>query len=160
MEIRKQDSVSQQRSNKNSPIAVACLVLVDLKGSVLITQRDIEKQFGGLWEFPGGKVEADESAEAALRRELLEELQLEVGLLHPMLPVTYEYEFGVIQLIPFLARCEQRPTVHLVEHSDFAWVGYGGLSNYVWAPADLPVVEELMAILDGNGMQLEHLPKT
>jgi mutator protein MutT len=160
MEIRKQDSVRQERNNPKSPIAVACLVLVDLEGSVLITQRPNEKQLGGLWEFPGGKVEAGESSRAALRRELSEELQLKVGLLHPLLPVIHVYEFGVIELIPFLSQCEQRPAVHLVEHSDFTWVASADLASYEWAPADLPVVEELMAILDGNEIQLGQLPKT
>lgn len=156
MDVQNQDSESSQKNSQKIPISVVCLVLVDSSDSVLITQRPIKKQLGGLWEFPGGKIEAGESEEAALRRELLEELQLEVALLYPLLPVTHIYEFGTIQLIPFLSRCVNRPAVHLMEHSDLAWVGYVDLLKYKWAPADLPIVEELMAILGGNEMLPSH----
>lgn len=156
MEIQKQDL---ERSNSNSCkdlITVACLVLVDPAGAVLITQRPIEKQLGGLWEFPGGKVETGESAEGALRREIIEELQIKIGSLQPMIPVTHHYDFGAIQLVPFLTRCEKRPPIQLIEHSDLAWVEEVDLLKYQWAPADLPVVEELRSILSGNEIKHSH----
>jgi mutator protein MutT len=159
MEIQKQNLESSNSNDCKTPINVACLVLVDRTGAVLITQRPIEKSLGGLWEFPGGKVETGESAEVALRREIIEELQIEVGLLHPMLPVTHVYEFGTIQLIPFLSKCHNRPPIQLVEHSDLAWVEHVNLLDYEWAPADLPIVENLRAILGGNGIQPSHPTK-
>lgn len=137
-------------------VSVACLVLLDSEGAVLIARRPLDKSLGGLWEFPGGKVEAGESAEVALRRELREELQLEVGSLQAMEPVVHTYEFGTIRLLPFLAQCQERPKVQLMEHSDFRWAACDALTSFEWAPADLPVVAALRLILDGAEAQTAH----
>lgn len=128
-------------------IIVTCLVLVDSNDHLLATQRPEGKHLGGLWEFPGGKVEADEGHEGALRRELREELRLEVGTLSPLTPVTHAYDFARITLVPFLCRCASRPTVHLVEHAASCWITLTASRTLAWAPADLPVLDELERIL-------------
>lgn len=134
----------------NSPIPVACLVLLDRKDCVLVTLRPMKKTLAGLWEFPGGKVECDESPEAALRRELDEELQLQVGELFPITPVVHTYIFGEIQLYPFISRCEDRPSVHLLEHTDYRWVNLEELRDIDLAPADIPIIEQIVKFLDGR----------
>lgn len=128
-------------------ITVSCLILLDSHDAFLATQRPPHKTLGGLWEFPGGKVEKGESPEEALRRELREELHLTVDSFLPLTPVTHEYDFGSIQLIPFLTRCEQRPALELVEHSAACWVHSTSASSLAWAPADLPILAELLALL-------------
>lgn len=131
-------------------IAVSCLILLDAGGTFLATQRPPGKSLGGLWEFPGGKVEQDESPESALRREIQEELHLAVDSLQPLTPVIHHYEFATIRLIPFLALCETRPTFKLVEHSAACWVDANTANSLQWAPADLPILNELQGFLHGN----------
>ncbi|MCC5807219.1 MAG: (deoxy)nucleoside triphosphate pyrophosphohydrolase [Opitutales bacterium] len=127
--------------------SVSCLVLVDARGTWLATQRPHGKALGGLWEFPGGKVEQGESPEDALRRELREELHVHVGPLEPLTPVTYDYAFGAIELLPFLARCGERPALVLNEHIRARWLDSAAAQALPWAPADLPVLPEVAARL-------------
>ncbi len=128
-------------------ITVSCLILLDAQNAFLATQRPPEKSLGGLWEFPGGKVEDGESPEDALRRELREELHLNVGSLHPLTPVTHQYDFGTNRLIPFLARCDARPKIWLTEHTAFQWVTLEEADRLAWAQADLPILAELLSLL-------------
>ena len=126
-------------------IRVSCLVLVDSGGAFLAAQRPHEKTLGGLWEFPGGKIEHGESPETALRRELREELHLHVGPLVALSPVTHCYPFGTIRLLPFLARCRTRPQLVLKEHTRARWLDADAAQTLPWAPADLPVLAEFTA---------------
>ena len=134
-------------------LTVSCLILLDSQNKFLATQRPPGKSLGGLWEFPGGKVEEGESPEAALRRELREELHLDVESLRPLTPVTHSYDFGSIRLIPFLARCEHRPVLELVEHSAARWVDASNANSLDWAPADLPILGELLSLLQQRGLE-------
>lgn len=128
-------------------ITVSCLVLLDRQNTFLATQRAAEKSLGGLWEFPGGKVEPGETAEEALRRELREELHLTVDRLLPLTPVIHHYDFGTIRLIPFQARCGLRPTLTLTEHIAAHWVDPEEARLLEWAPADLPILAEVIALV-------------
>jgi len=127
-------------------LPVACLVLMDADGCLLATRRPPGKALGGLWEFPGGKVEAGEHAADALRREIREELHLELDDLQPLPPVEHTYPFGAILLLPFLARCGKRPPIHLSEHDAHIWIAPAAAPTLPWAPADLPVLEQLRAV--------------
>ncbi|MFU8894493.1 MAG: NUDIX domain-containing protein [Luteolibacter sp.] len=129
----------------DSPIDVACLVLRDGEGRVLATRRPPHKSLGGLWEFPGGKIDAGESPEAALRRELREELELEVGGLVAMPPVDHQYAFGTIRLWPLLGHCPDAglPEMVLHEHTEARWVEATEARDLQWAPADLPVLDAI-----------------
>lgn len=130
-------------SAKISPIDVVCLVLQDTTGAVLATQRPRNKRLGLAWEFPGGKVEAGEEAESALRREIHEELTLSIGQVHRLTDVIHEYDFGTVRLIPYLSICAERPSIQLTEHIASAWVGREDWEHLQWAPADIPVLSQL-----------------
>lgn len=132
-------------------IEVACIILMDAGETILVTRRPAHKALGNLWEFPGGKIEDGENPEQALRREIDEELRLPLPHLESLSPVNHQYDFGEIRLIPFLARCDNRPAVHLVEHTEARWISIGEAQALAWAPADLPVVEELKARFPGEG---------
>jgi len=125
-----------------TPIDVACLVLRADDGRVLATRRPPDKSLGGLWEFPGGKIDAGETPESALRRELREELELQVGPLLAMEPVEHRYPFGTIRLWPLLANCDgsAKPGIVLHEHTDARWVDAQEADGLEWAPADVPVL--------------------
>ncbi len=128
----------------NPPVDVACLVLTDDAGRVFAARRPPDKRLGGLWEFPGGKIEPDENPEVALRRELLEELNLEVGPLVPMRATSHTYDFATIRLWPLLARCRSRPLSYILrEHTEARWVHTSEAAQLAWAPADIPVLQQL-----------------
>lgn len=116
----------------------------------LATRRPEGKRLGGLWEFPGGKVEEGESADDALRREVREELCLVLEDLKAMVPVVHEYSFGKIELRPYLARCRVRPEICLTEHTASRWVRWAEVGELEWAPADIPVLEELRTLFPGQ----------
>lgn len=141
----------QLRDNMNQFItSVACLVLIDYENLIFITQRPMSKKLGGFWEFPGGKIEIDESPENALRREIQEELKLNLGILKAMHPVCHDYDFGRIQLHPFLARCDDQPQAELLEHSASLWVPFDKLKVFTLAPADIPILDQIESILNGT----------
>jgi 8-oxo-dGTP diphosphatase len=134
-------------TDSSSPaVRVVCAVLVDREGFFLAVERPAGRALAGLWEFPGGKVEAGESSESALRRELEEELALiprDEDEFLPLTPVTHRYEFATICLLPYLVRCGKRPDLRLLEHADHRWILPEEAGTLSWAPADLPVLEEL-----------------
>jgi 8-oxo-dGTP diphosphatase len=122
------------------PVSVVCAIIV--RGDrVLLAQRPPDKKLAGLWEFPGGKVERGESAEAALHRELLEELGCEVCILQTRPAVTHEYAWCTVEMVPFV--CEltaASPEPHPHEHTGLVWVERPQLAGYPLAPADVPLL--------------------
>lgn len=126
-------------------IDVVCLVAIDQGYHILATQRAEDKPLGLLWEFPGGKIDTGESAEVALRREIIEELGIELGALTRLPAVTHVYDFYTIQLIPFLSKVETRPQLgELHAHAAARWIALDEWDQLQWAPADLPIIERLL----------------
>ena len=122
-------------------LLVAAAALVDADGRVLLCQRPAGKSLAGLWEFPGGKVEAGETPEACLIRELHEELGIEVtkACLAPFVFASHEYEtFHLLMPLYLVRRWEGVVTAH--EHQATAWVKPNRLDSYPMPPADGPLV--------------------
>lgn len=125
-------------------LLVAAAALVDSDGRVLICQRPEGKQLAGLWEFPGGKVEAGETPEAALIRELEEELGIAVApaCLAPFVFASHAYEsFHLLMPLYLIRRWEGE--VQRREHAAIAWVKPVRLGDYPMPPADKPLVAYL-----------------
>jgi 8-oxo-dGTP diphosphatase len=99
------------------------------------------KHLADKWEFPGGKVEPGESPEAALIRELREELDIDVEILRPLTPVIWDYGRGPIRLIPFICRI-MNGEPEALDHAEVRWVAPGSLHELDWAEADGPILEE------------------
>src|SRR5262245_21794457 len=119
-------------------LLVAAAALVDSSGRVLITQRPQHKQFGGLWEFPGGKVELGEAAEHALVRELKEELDLTVepDALDPFAFASHAYpDFHL--LMPLYVATKWQGVIKLEPNSaqDAKWVYPRELRDHQMPPA-------------------------
>ncbi len=109
----------------------------------MATQRGAAMDLPGCWEFPGGKVEFGESPESCLHREIKEELSIEIRICGGLTPVLHSYPNKVIQLIPFLATW-QAGSLKLTEHAQSQWLGKEDLLSLHWAPADIPIVRELV----------------
>jgi len=123
------------------PLLVTAAIVIQ-NGRILITQRLPESRHAGLWEFPGGKLEPNESPHAALKREILEELgvELEVGKIFDV--IHHRYEWGTILLLAYLCELGPQPLQHL-EVADHRWVAPEELDSYKLLPADRPLIEQL-----------------
>ncbi len=123
-------------------IDVVCGVIENSAGEFLACLRPAGKHLGGLWEFPGGKVDPGESPEAALARELQEELGVKAEVGAPLNPVIWAYPGRTIRLLPF--RCRIVDGVpQALEHERLLWCLPGKFSKLAWAEADLPILEEI-----------------
>lgn len=122
-------------------LLVAAAALIDVDGRVLICQRPEGKALAGLWEFPGGKVEAGETPEACLIRELHEELAITVShaCLAPFVFASHSYESFHLLMPLFLCR-RWEGQVEAREHRALAWAHPLRLSDYPMPPADAPLV--------------------
>jgi 8-oxo-dGTP diphosphatase len=128
-------------------LVVAC-ALVDADGRVLIAQRPADKPMAGLWEFPGGKVEAGERPEQTLIRELKEELGITINesCLAPLTFASHRYpEFHLLMPLYVCRRWEG--TVKPLEGQNVAWVRANRLRDYPMPPADAPLISHLMLLL-------------
>ncbi len=129
-------------------VLVAAVALVDGDGRVLLAQRPPGKHLAGTWEFPGGKVHEGETPEAALIRELEEELgiQTDVKCLAPFTFASYGYETFHLLMPLYVCRVWQG-IVQPMEGQKLAWVRVSDLSNYEMPPADIPLVAMLRDLL-------------
>ena len=120
-------------------IAVVGAVIFQ-NGKILAAKRKLSKQLGGLWEFPGGKVEANESPSEALTREIKEELEAEIEILSEIVTTIHHYDFATIELTTF--QCELKEN-HLInkEHEEIKWLSVNELGTVEWAPADIPTIK-------------------
>ena len=135
--------------NTERPILlVSAVALVDVDGRVLLAQRPKGKHLEGLWEFPGGKVHAGETPEAALIRELKEELDIDtdVRCLAPLTFASHSYPDFHLLMPLYVCRVWQgiaRPC----EGQTLAWVRVADLGNYPLPPADIPLMAALRDLL-------------
>jgi 8-oxo-dGTP diphosphatase len=122
-------------------VLVSAVALIDPDGRVLLAQRPKGKSLAGLWEFPGGKVEKDESPETALIRELQEELGIDTwaSCLAPLTFASHSYpEFHL--LMPLFACRKWQGIASGREGQALAWVRPENLRDYEMPPADLPLI--------------------
>jgi 8-oxo-dGTP diphosphatase len=129
-------------------LPVASAALIDADGRLLIQQRPPGKPFAGLWEFPGGKVDPGEAPEAALVRELREELGIDTAAscLAPLSFASHAYpDFHL--LMPLYACRVWRGTPTAREGQELAWAPVKRLADYEMPPADIPLVAMLRDLL-------------
>lgn len=120
-------------------------------GEVLCAQRGPGGALAGMWEFPGGKIEAGETPREALRREIIEELECQVTTGEQVAATTYEYDFGIVTLTTFYCELVDAATPTLTEHAEVRWLKPEALHELDWAPADIPAVHRIQADFAGHG---------
>lgn len=113
-------------------------------GLILCAQRGSNGSLGGMWEFPGGKIEPGESAREALVREIVEELRCDIAVGEFITTTTHDYDFGTVTLTTFWCQLLAGEPV-LTEHAAVRWQAPHALGELAWAPADIPAARIVSA---------------
>ena len=121
-------------------IRVVCAVIKQ-GDMVFAARRPDDRTNGGLWEFPGGKVHDGETLEAALHREIREELAVGIGIHEALTPVQWDYPWIAIELFPFVCSMEPEAQPRLLDHAAVRFVSRDEIACLPWAPADQVIVE-------------------
>ncbi len=129
-------------------VLVVAVALIDPDGRILLSKRPEGKSLSGLWEFPGGKVEAGERPEQALIRELKEELGINVeqSCLAPLIFASHAYEDFHL-LMPLYVCRRWKGIAQGLEGQEIKWVFAKSLRDYPMPPADLPLIPHLQDLL-------------
>ncbi|NEW09379.1 8-oxo-dGTP diphosphatase MutT [Paenibacillus sp. SYP-B3998] len=123
-------------------VDVVGAVIFNEKNEVLCALRSQNMSLAGYWEFPGGKIENNETPEQSLAREIKEELNCTVQVGELVADATHEYPTVIVRLITYKAKIiEGSPTPN--EHEKLLWLPLDRLNELEWAPADLPTLEVL-----------------
>lgn len=125
-------------------INVACAIIV-INSKILVTQRSEKMKLPLKWEFPGGKLEQDENEIDCVKREIKEELNIEIEVIKKISNSIFDYGTFKINLIPFLAN-HISGEILLLEHKDYKLLNKTELLNLDWAEADLPIVKEFLKL--------------
>ncbi len=126
-------------------IEVTCAIIFKDR-KVLATRRSSSMPHPLKWEFPGGKLKGSESPGACIKREILEELGVEINPLEVLEPVEHHYDTRSVRLIPVICTIE-KGFISLSEHQEYRWVGHDELDELDWLEADLGVVEMIRNLL-------------
>jgi 8-oxo-dGTP diphosphatase len=129
-------------------VLVSAVALIDRDGRVLLAQRPAGKRMAGLWEFPGGKIETGETPEAALIRELGEELGIDTAesCLAPLTFASHSYDYFHLLMLVYVCR-KWSGTPRPLEGGELAWVRASRLRDYDMPPADIPLIPVLQDLL-------------
>ncbi len=122
-------------------IEVVAAAIFDNQGKLFITQRT-DGDFRGLWEFPGGKIEQGETHQEALKREIREELELEISVDKFLLTVNYDYPSFHLIMHTYKCSIESGEVVKHV-HSDVKWIDKNEIKEIEWVPADIEIANLL-----------------
>ncbi|MBF0187197.1 MAG: 8-oxo-dGTP diphosphatase MutT [Magnetococcales bacterium] len=122
-------------------LTVAAALIIDERGRILLSQRRKDAHLGMMWEFPGGKVESGETAEAAVIRELQEELNITPDDPEPWRFVTHDYDrFYLLMLVFKVVEFSGTPTVQESETRAIGWFAPSELASLAFPPANAPLL--------------------
>lgn len=127
------------------PIHVVALALENEKGEILVTKRPSDKHQGGLWEFPGGKLELGETRIQGLTREIKEELNYQIESAQPLKCITHQYSDVTIKLDVWYSKAIL-PIVSANENQPMKWVTYDELEKLKMPEADKPIIQALLIL--------------
>lgn len=117
--------------------------MIERHGRLLVARRAPGRRQGGLWEFPGGKLESGETPEACLRRELREELGIEATVGAFFAESLFRYDHGTIRLLAYRATWDSGE-LRLVDHSAVRWLAPSEMVPDDFAPADIPFIDRMI----------------
>ena len=148
-----------EKKPQTLPLAVCAAVIIH-QGKILLTQRPAEKPHGGFWEFPGGKIDPGESPHQSLRREIREELNIEISVGPVLQTVYYHYDWGNVLILAYHCHWQSGQIEHL-EVADHRWLTAEQLSDFNILPADLPIIARIQAhkSVNSDSCQADRPPK-
>ena len=129
---------------ENARIKVVCAI-IQYKDKTLVVQRSENMSLPLKWEFPGGKIEANESEIDCIKREIKEELDIEIKVVKRLNSSNFDYPTFSIELIPYTAEYISGD-LKLREHQNYKWAKKEELLDLDWAEADVPIVKEFIAL--------------
>jgi 8-oxo-dGTP diphosphatase len=127
---------------------VSCAV-IEKHGRILIARRKSGDHMAGKWEFPGGKIEPGETSEQCLKRELLEELGVEIAVDEFICSSSWKYDHATIKLLAFKATLISGELI-LHDHAEIRWVTSRELADYDFPEADVPIIRYLTASISST----------
>ncbi|WP_246044469.1 (deoxy)nucleoside triphosphate pyrophosphohydrolase [Geomonas ferrireducens] len=136
--------VSAGAAHTRKHVHVACAV-IERDGLVLSARRSASMNLPLRWEFPGGKIEPGEGREECLKRELVEEMGVEIAVERPLTPVTHSYPAFDVTLYPYICSIVSGE-ITLHEHSAMTWLPPARMLELDWADADLPIILEYQGL--------------
>lgn len=125
-------------------IRVVCAI-IHQENKILAVQRSEKMALPLKWEFPGGKIEENESEVDCIKREIKEELNINIEIKKRLTPSLHSYEGFSIELIPYISVCKSG-NLTLNEHKQLLWLDKEALINLDWAEADVPIVNEYIKL--------------
>ncbi|HEY4618440.1 MAG TPA: (deoxy)nucleoside triphosphate pyrophosphohydrolase [Flavobacterium sp.] len=125
-------------------LKVTCAI-IKVENKILVAQRSEKMKLPLKWEFPGGKLEDDEDEIECIKREIKEEINIDIEVLKRLSNSIYDYGSFKINLIPFIATYISGEII-LTEHKEYKLLDKSELLNLDWAEADLPIVEEFLKL--------------
>lgn len=133
--------------SNHKPIQVAVAIIYDGDGKILITQRSQTKDHAGRWEFPGGKLDTSESPLAALKREVAEEVGINVTSAEPLVTIDYSYPHKDVQLLVFKVTKYTGTAKRLEDQAQLHWVSCNELNKYSFPEANYEIINRLQCSL-------------
>lgn len=125
-------------------VNVTCAIIL-IENKILVAQRSDKMKLPLKWEFPGGKLEENETEIDCVKREIKEEINIDIEVVKKLSSSIYDYGVFKINLIPFIAKYIHRE-IRLAEHKDYKLLEKVELLSLDWAEADLPIVEEFLKL--------------
>lgn len=127
-----------------TPLKVTCAIIT-IDGKILAVQRSRTMSMPMKWEFPGGKIEPTETEMECIKREIREELGIEIEVQERLTPSIHQYPSFTIELIPYTAHYLSGD-LKLKEHNSYVLMNRDELDRLDWAEADIPIVKEIMKL--------------
>lgn len=119
--------------------------IIQHNDKILCVQRGENKfpYISKKYEFPGGKIEPGESKEETIKREISEELNMEISVIDEFITVNHEYPDFILTMHSYICSCETT-SLTLTEHIDYKWLSISEMDQLDWAAADIPIVNKLV----------------